>query len=174
MAGACEGVPTAEDAKRETAREEYLLLLDTAKRLGREQAYLLAKVFASTGISVSELPAVTVEAVRKGVLKTSAVAIPEGLRQELAAFAARRGVAAGPVFVTRGGRPFDVQRVSGILRDLGAAAGLESGRSRPSALQKLYIAARSEAEAMAAGEVEKRMDEMADREQKQLTVDWGA
>ncbi len=158
---------------QEITREEYLHMLDTAKFFGREQAYLLAKVFVTTGISAPELSAVTAEAVRTGKLETSsgAVSLPAGLCHELADYAARKNVHAGPVFITRSGRPFDAQRVSGILRGLGTEAGLAEGKSRPSTLQKLYLASRAEAEAMAVETVERLMNEQADREQKQLITD---
>ena len=102
----------------ELTRAEYLHLLDTARVLGREPAYLLVKVFALTGISVSELPVLTVEAVRAGRVRD--VPLPEGLKSELLAYAARKNILSGPVFATRSGRPLDVQRVSAILRGLGA------------------------------------------------------
>lgn len=156
--------------KTEITREEYHRLLDTAKRLGREQAYLLAKVFATTGVSLSELSKVTVEAVLEGKFDTSdgTGIIPAGLRDELTSYAGRRGICTGPVFVARGGQPVSMTRVSIILHSLGIAAGLEEGKSRSSTLQGLYLAAKGEAEAMAAAAVEQAMNEQADRELAQL------
>ena len=71
-------------------REEYLHLLDTAKRLNDERAYLLVKVMATTGVSILGLPELTVEAVRAGKLKVEHDVVPlaTGLREELAAYAA--------------------------------------------------------------------------------------
>ena len=157
-------------------REEYLRLLDTAKQLGREQAYLLAKVFASTGVSVSELPALTVEAVRAGrvALPDGSVPLAPGMQNELLSYAARKNILSGPVFATRSGRHLDVQRVSNMLRQLGAAAGLDPGKSRPKALRKLYLSARSEAEMRAAGMAERLMNERADAEQAALSGPQGA
>lgn len=40
----------------ELTREEYVQLLRTAKALDKERLYLLVKLFASTGLSVQELP----------------------------------------------------------------------------------------------------------------------
>ena len=158
------------DPKPGIGREEYLLLLDTAKQLGREQAYLLAKVFATTGLSVSELSKVTVEAVRAGKISGPGgdVVVPVGLLNELTSYAKRKGIGKGPVFVARSGQPISMARVSIILHDLGTAAGLEEGKSRSSALRELYLAAKEGAEAMAAGTVEQAMNEQADRELEQL------
>ena len=155
---------------KEITRGEYLHLLDTAKFFGREQAYLLVKVFATTGIPSQELSEVTVEAVQTGELKTlnGAALLPASLRHELADYATRKSIYPGPVFVTGNGRPYDIQRVSGILCGLGTEAGLVEGKSRPSTLQRLYRTTKEEAGAMAAGTVEKAMNEQADWEQDKL------
>ena len=56
----------------ELTRQEYVRMLQTAKILEDERAYVLTKLFATTGIAVLDLPAVTVEAVQTGyaVLKS--------------------------------------------------------------------------------------------------------
>ena len=54
----------------EISRSEYLRLLCTARALGRECEYLLIKLFASTGITILEVPKVTVEAVEMGRIET--------------------------------------------------------------------------------------------------------
>ena len=53
------------------SRTEYLRLLATARNLGRERTYLMVKVFALTGIRVSELNRVTVRAVEEGRVLTA-------------------------------------------------------------------------------------------------------
>lgn len=153
-------------SRKEITRGEYLLLLDTAKRLRREQAYLLVKVFAATGIPSQEISEVTAEAVQTGDLKTSngIVSLPASLRNELADYTARKNILSGPVFATRSGRSLDVQRVAAILRGLGTEAGLAEGKSRPSTLQRLYRDTKEESEAMAAETVGQAMNEQADRE----------
>ena len=155
---------------KEITREEYLHLLDTAKFFGREQAYLLAKVFATTGILTQELLEVTVEAVRTGKLETSkgAVSLPSGLQNELAGYATRNSIHTGSIFIARSGRLFTAPRVCNILRGLGTEAGLTEGKCRPSTLQGLYRTTKEEAEATVAGTVEQAMNEQADEEQKQL------
>ena len=72
----------------EITREEYLHLLDTARQLDHRQAYLLVKVFATTGVSVLELPVVTVEAVNAGRLSNAGDTVPlaSGLQDELTAY----------------------------------------------------------------------------------------
>ena len=60
-----------DDVQPELTRTEYLRLLSTARALGMERAYLLVKTAASTGITVQELPQLTVEAVRHNQLYTA-------------------------------------------------------------------------------------------------------
>ncbi len=155
-------------------REEYLHLLDTAKRLDREQAYLLVKVMATTGVSVMGLPGVTVETVQAGELKAGRDIVPlaAGLRDELMAYAARKGIKTGPVFATRSGRPCNQTRISYILHELCRAAGLEEEKCRPSTLRKLYRAAKAEAEVRAADMVEQLMNEQADAERLSFSPNW--
>lgn len=97
---------TEEEIQPELSRTEYLRLLATARNLGRERTYLMVKVFALTGIRVSELNRVTVRAVEEGRVLTACdgraqyVLIPACLRKELTVYLRRVGITAGPVFVT--------------------------------------------------------------------------
>lgn len=64
---------TEGEIQPELSRTEYLRLLATARNLGRERTYLMVKVFALTGIRVSELNRVTVRAVEEGRVLTACV-----------------------------------------------------------------------------------------------------
>ena len=147
-------------------REEYLHLLDTAKQLDREQAYLLVKVMATTGVSVMGLPRLTVEAIQAGELKVEHEIVPlaAGLRDELTAYAAWKKIQTGPVFATSSGRPYNSTQVSRYLYDLCHSAGLEEEKCRPSALRKLYRTTKAKIEARAADMVEQIMNQQADAE----------
>ena len=54
------------DDSRELTRAEYLRLLETAHALGRERLALLMETICATGIRVSEVQNITVEAARRG------------------------------------------------------------------------------------------------------------
>ena len=54
------------DDSRELTRAEYLRLLETARALGRERLALLMETICATGIRVSEVQNITVEAARRG------------------------------------------------------------------------------------------------------------
>ena len=147
-------------------REEYLHLLDTAKRSNDERAYLLVKVMATTGVSILGLPELTVEAVRAGKLKVEHDVVPlaTGLRDELVGYATGKSVRSGPVFITRSGRPYNSTQVSRFLHNLCSSAGLEEEKCRPSALRKLYRATKADAEARAPAMVEQLIARQADAE----------
>lgn len=55
----------------ELTRQEYLRMLQTARALEDERAYVLTKLFATTGIAVTDLPLVSVEAAGEGQLTAS-------------------------------------------------------------------------------------------------------
>ena len=58
------------DDSRELTRPEYLRLLETARTQGRERLALLLETICGTGIRVSEVRYVTVEAVYRGRAKS--------------------------------------------------------------------------------------------------------
>ncbi len=147
-------------------REEYLHLLDTAKRSNDERAYLLVKVMATTGVSILGLPELTVEAVQAGKLKVEHNVVPlsAGLRDELESYAARKNVRTGPVFITRSGRPYNSTQVSRFLHNLCSSAELDEEKCRPSALRRLFRATKADAEAHAPAMVVQLMDRQADAE----------
>ena len=54
------------DADRELTKDDYQRLLNTAYQLGRDRLGLLVETIGATGIRVSEVKYVTVEAIRQG------------------------------------------------------------------------------------------------------------
>ena len=85
--------PNTEEVQPELTRSEYLRLLSAARALGKEQVYLLVKVFACTGVRVQDLPQVTVEAVQEGrlLLHKQLVSLPPSLCDELLSYAGKKG-----------------------------------------------------------------------------------
>lgn len=156
----------------ELTRGEYLRLLSTARLLGREQAYLLVKLFGSTGLTVQELPRMTVEAARDGraALPGSLLHIPACLREELLDYAERRGVVSGPLFVTRGGAPLRRTTVTTYIQRLAHDARVPAGKCNPRCLRKLYLTTRENIWANFSLLAEQAHDRMLETEQ--LTVGW--
>ncbi|MBE6935618.1 MAG: integrase [Ruminococcaceae bacterium] len=129
-------------AEQELSREEYLRLLTAAQN--RPQLHLVIETICATGIRVSELRHFTAEAVRqsevtihcKGKIRT--ILIPGALRKKLLRFAASRGIAAGPIFLTRGGKPLDRSTVWRQMKSLCGLAGVNPAKVFPHNLRKLF------------------------------------
>lgn len=167
---------TEEEIQPELSRTEYLRLLVTARNLGRERTYLMVKVFALTGIRVSELNRVTVRAVEEGRVLTACdgraqyVLIPACLRKELTVYLRRVGITAGPVFVTRSGRPMRRTQVSGEIRTLCRDARVDGDKSNPRCLRRLYQVTQERIRDSVQILAEQAHERML--EDEQLTVGW--
>ena len=167
---------TEEEIQPELSRTEYLRLLATARNLGRERTYLMVKVFALTGIRVSELNRVMVRAVEEGRVLTACdgraqyVLIPACLQKELAVYLRRVGITAGPVFVTRSGRPMRRTQVSGEIRTLCRDARVDGDKSNPRCLRRLYQVTQERIRDSVQILAEQAHERML--EEEQLTVGW--
>lgn len=134
-----------EEARPELTRREYLRLLCAARELGKERTYLLVKVIAVTGVTVQELPRVTVEGIRQGRVEVSpggvksVLRIPGELRRELLDYAGRRGITGGPVFATREGRAMNRTNVTDSIRRLCREAQVPEEKGNPRCLRRLYL-----------------------------------
>ena len=162
----------------ELTREEYVQLLRTAKALDKERLYLLIKLFASTGLSVQELPNVTVEAVQKGEIVhfphkvEQRVRIPECLRKELLGYIRRNGYTSGPIFQNKDGGPLNRTYVSIAIRRLWVEARIPEEKGNPRCLKRLYQNTRSDIENNVAMLVEQALDRVL--EQEQSAIGWEA
>ena len=104
-------------SERELQRREYECLIRTAKAQEKERLALLIETMGATGIRVSEVKAVTVEAVRcgraeislKGKIRT--ILIEEKLRKKLLRYAEKRDIICGEIFVTRSGNSLSRQQI---------------------------------------------------------------
>ena len=165
-------------AQPELTRGEYLRLLSTARSLGKDRAYLLAKVFATTGVNLQNLSRLTVEAVREDRVQVTdhgsqrPAHIPACVKAELLAYARRKGILRGPIFVTRGGAPLNrvtaSMLISGICRD----AQVPREKGNPRCLKRLYQATQAGIEANISLLVEQAHDQMIEMEQ--AAVGWNS
>lgn len=130
--------------EREITAQEYADLVRTARETGRARLALVLQTICATGIRVSELSAITVEAAHKGVAvvrckgKLRRVLLPSRLQSKLLRYARRRRIAYGPVFVTRTGQPLDRSNIWREMKSLCRDAGVESGKVFPHNLRHLF------------------------------------
>ncbi|MCD7928155.1 MAG: tyrosine-type recombinase/integrase [Oscillospiraceae bacterium] len=129
---------------RELSREEYERLIEAAKRRGDERMYLLMTTLCATGIRVSELAFITLEAARQGQTdirmkgKCRPVMLSPELRRKLLKYAKKRGIMSGPIFRTRSGRPMDRSNICHAMKKLSKQAEVESSKVFPHNLRHLF------------------------------------
>lgn len=130
--------------EKELSRAEYLRLVRAAREAHNPRLALLLETVCGTGIRISELPFVTVEAARKGEAtvtckaKTRTVFLVAALTKKLLKYAKREGITAGPVFVTNSGRPLDRSNVWREMKRLCAAAKVHPAKVFPHNLRHLF------------------------------------
>ena len=130
--------------ERELTREEYFRLVEAAEKKGNRRLSLVMQTLCSTGIRISELPFITVEAVNRGRAvvrlkgKTRTVLLPELLWRMLQVYAERAGIREGSIFVTKSGRPVDRSNVLHEMKNLAEDAGVEKERIFPHNLRHLF------------------------------------
>lgn len=138
--------------ERELTKAEYYRLLQTAKAQGNERLYLLMQTLCGTGIRISELPFITVEAVTAGRArvtlkgKTRAILLPAALCRELRRYTRARRIRTGSVFVTRGGRPVDRSNVFREMKAICTEAGVDPRKVFPHNLRHLFACTYYQAE----------------------------
>jgi site-specific recombinase XerD len=135
---------TFRDTSRELSKEEYQRLVGEAKRSGRNRLCLIMQTLCATGIRVSELRAITVEAVQKGRAlvnskgKVRDIFIPEKLRKLLLVYAMEQGISEGSLFLTSGGKHLDRSNVWREMKDLCGSANVEKSKVFPHNLRHLF------------------------------------
>ena len=132
------------DKDRELTKAEYMRLLNAAREKGNLRLYYLMQTLGSTGIRISELPYITLEALRSGSAvvdckgKQRTVLIPKKLRKLLLSYCETAGIVSGSVFVTKRGNPVNRSNIWKKLRALCAAAHVEPSKVFPHNFRHLF------------------------------------
>ncbi len=131
-------------AQKELTRQDYVRLVNTAERRGNERLALILQTICGTGIRVSELAYITVEAVKCGEArvnckgKTRRIFILPELRKKLLTYIKKQGIEEGSVFLTRSGRPLDRTSIWRAMKGLCAAAKVAEAKVFPHNLRHLF------------------------------------
>lgn len=97
--------------EKELTKAEYIRLIEAAKRKGNERLNLIIQTICGSGIRVSELQYITVEAVLRGEAfvnckgKNRRIFIVAELRKKLLQYIKTQNIKSGAVFVTKNGKP---------------------------------------------------------------------
>ena len=132
------------DERRELTRAEYARLVSAAQKVGNERLSLGMQTICATGIRVSELRFITVEAVTTGRAelcnkgKRRTVFLPGRLRRLLRNTLEYPKKTAGAVFTTRTGRPLDRSNIWRDMKALCESADVEPGKVFPLNLRHLF------------------------------------
>lgn len=132
------------DEQRELSRLEYERLVKAAERTENERLSLVIQTICATGIRVSELRYITVEAIQTGRAmvankgKRRVVFLPGQLRKLLKAYAKKQKKSAGPVFTTRTGRPLNRSNIWRDMKRLCKLAGVAEEKVFPHNLRHLF------------------------------------
>ena len=127
--------------KKELTAQEYRRLLKAARGSRLE---LVIQTICETGIRVSELEFITVEAVERGRAvvdcknKTRVILIPTFLQKILLQYIKRTGIVAGPVFVTKSGKPLNRSNIWRDMKALCKNANVDEEKVFPHNLRHLF------------------------------------
>ncbi len=129
---------------KELSKTEYERLLHAAKAKSNERLYLLMQTICSSGIRVSELQYITVEAIRlkkatincKGKMRI--VILPKELCRMLTEYAKTKKITSGSVFVTKTGKPLDRSTIWKMMKALCESARVSKYKVFPHNLRHLF------------------------------------
>lgn len=131
-------------ADKELTKAEYDRLLRAAKQKKNERLYLLMQTICSTGIRVSEVRYITVDAVNRGIAeinckgKRRQVFLPRQLCQILKQYIKQQKIKSGSVFVTKNGNPLDRSNIWSDMKTLCKAANVSEKKVFPHNLRHLF------------------------------------
>ena len=130
--------------EKELTLQEYYRLIQTAERLGKKRTALIMQAIGSTGIRISELSYITVEAVESGRAvvdckgKYRTIFLPNSLRRKLRSYLRENGITEGAVFVTSTGRAIGRTNVWRDMKRLAKEAGVNPKKIFPHNLRHLF------------------------------------
>ncbi len=130
--------------EKELTKAEYLRLCRAAECRQNHRLSLILQTICGTGIRVSELKYITVEAVRRGEAavrckaKTRSVFIVKELKQKLLRYAAEQGIKSGMIFVTRNGNPISRTNIWREMKALCVKAKVNPKKVFPHNLRHLF------------------------------------
>ena len=129
---------------RELTKAEYMKLLNKVQELGKDRLGLLMQTICATGIRVSEVKYITVEAVKTGKAEISlkgkirTILLTGKLCKKLLKYTKGQKITSGEIFLTRSGRGLGRKQIWAEMKALCKKAGVESGKVFPHNLRHLF------------------------------------
>lgn len=132
------------EPNKDLTKEEYEALIQTAYEKNKIRLCLLMQTICATGIRVSEVVFITVEAVKKGFAsiqckgKNRMVFIPENLCEMLMIYINEKNIKNGPIFLTSNGNPINRSNIWVSMKHLSEKAGVQPSKVFPHNLRHLF------------------------------------
>lgn len=132
------------DSSKELTRSEYNRLLTTAQKQGKERLALLMETICSTGIRVSEIKYITIEAARRGKVeitlkgKVRVILLSSKLCRKLLKYAKKQKITFGAIFRTKSGNQMNRRQIWAEMKGLCKAAQIEPTKVFPHNLRHLF------------------------------------
>ena len=133
-----------EPAEKELSKKDYNKLIKAALINGDERTALAIQTICATGIRVSELQFITIEALKQGQAqvnnkgKNRVIFIPQTLSNLLKKYVVNHNISSGPIFVTRSGKCLDRSNLWKSMKQLCSIAGVKSSKVYPHNLRHLF------------------------------------
>lgn len=130
--------------EKELSKAEYLSLVRAADSKNNDRLSLLIQTICGTGIRVSEVENITVEAVHRGEAivsckgKTRRVFIVSALRKKLLQYTKEHGIKSGMIFVTKNGKAMNRSNIWAEMKKLCREAGVSPDKVFPHNLRHLF------------------------------------
>ncbi len=130
--------------EKELTKAEYERLCRAAQGKHNERLNLILQTICGTGIRVSELPFITVEAVKRGEAvvslkgKTRTVFLVKPLQKKLLLYIAEQKIKSGAIFITRTGKPMSRTNIWREMKGLCEEAGVNPQKVFPHNLRHLF------------------------------------
>lgn len=133
-----------ESAEKELSKKDYNKLIKAALINGDERTALAIQTICATGIRVSELQFITIEALKQGQAqvnskgKNRVIFIPQTLSNLLKKYVINHNISSGPIFVTRSGKCLDRSNLWKSMKQLCSIAGVKTSKVYPHNLRHLF------------------------------------
>ena len=130
--------------EKELTRKEYERLVRAATIKQNERLNLIMQTICGTGIRVSELKFINVEAAKRGEAtvtckgKTRSIFIVRELQKRLIRYAKEHGIESGAIFITSSGKPISRTNVWREMKSLCEQANVDPRKVFPHNLRHLF------------------------------------
>ncbi len=130
--------------EKELTQKEYERLVNTAIRQGKEKNAVILQTICGTGIRISELQFITVEAVKRGEArinckgKSRKVFIVDDLKNLLLDYIKKNKIKSGTIFLSKKGNPMNRTTVWREMKSLCKAAKVNPSKVFPHNLRHLF------------------------------------